>query len=143
MTNEVTAPKTFQERMKERIKDSIGDLITDEELGQLVAKGINEAFFEPQRVVVNARFGGTEVQTKQALMPEIVKDLVADQVREAVQKYIAENQDKIAPIIEKVIREGAGKIFLEAITHQYQFALTNMGMQIHQMHQALMNNNIR
>ena len=47
LENQLAPAKTFQERIADRIRESIGDLITDEDLAEMVTRGIDDVFFKP------------------------------------------------------------------------------------------------
>lgn len=103
MAGEIATSKTFQDKMFERIRDSIGDLMPDEDLKKIVASGIEKAFFE-NRIVAYGSYGGT--QTKEPVLVEMIRDLMREKIRLAVDSWMRDNPDKVKEAIEKVIQQG-------------------------------------
>ena len=83
MPNEVSKPKTLQERVTSRLQESIGDIITDEDLKPIVERGIHDVFFEEKEVRDS---WGKITETRPALIHKVVKDLLAERVRQAIEQ---------------------------------------------------------
>lgn len=123
MTTEIDTPKTFQERMKERIKKDIGELITDEELSELIKRGIDEVFFK-ETVIDTGSWNNKKVIP--ALMHSVVKELLTERVTKEVSDYFNNNPKVIAEVVETTLREGAGRAVLAAITNMFSQDLLTM-----------------
>jgi replicative superfamily II helicase len=133
--NNMTTPKTFEEKMKDRIKDSIGDLISDEDLKKLVEKGVQEAFFTER----TAQQGYNSVRVP-ALMTGIVEECLKDRAKVAVQEWMVEHADEVAAILDKIVRDDLGQIMLAAFTQQLTAPLQQFQWSVQQQLSNLQNN---
>jgi len=120
MNNAIVEQKSFQERMKERIKDSIGELMTDKELSEIVHRAMEEIFFKPISLK-----DGFHTKEEPPFVHKLIKDLLVDEVRSAVTKYITDNKKDVIKIIRQVIELGMGNALLNAIKYQFDNDLMN------------------
>ena len=118
MSEELANPQTFEQRMKDRIKESIGELISDEELSNLVGEGIKETFFKERTVKE-----GYHSEIKPPLMVEILQPILREQVNEAVKLWLVENNEKVAEIVENLMSIGMGEMVIKAINLNFQQSL--------------------
>ena len=118
--NAVVQQQTFEERLMGRIKDSIGELMTEEDLKKIVERGIEEALFKPR---VSRSDGYGRVETKPSMVQEIVERFLTAHVRDAVDKWLADNQDKVLPMIEKVLQAGIGSALIAALNSKFDWQL--------------------
>jgi hypothetical protein len=125
----VIIQKSFQEKMKERIKDSISELMTDEELKDLVNRGLEEAFFHERKVTIDS-WGHTEI--KPPFLHEILKELMKESVDKHVSKFIDNHPDVVINTIKKIISLGSGDAILQAISNKFQMDFSNFQMNIEQ-----------
>ena len=116
MTNAIVESKTFEEKMKDRIKESIGDLIGDEDLKKLLDAAMHDVFFKPSKIKVNS----WDTKDGPSFLQEIVKELMEDKVRDAVQVYINTHTDEVNKIIEDVVTKGAGMAMIGAMNNLFQ-----------------------
>jgi hypothetical protein len=138
---QVAQAQTFEEKMKSRIKDSIGDLITDEQIKLLIEKAMKETFFETTyKPNPNGYSNKIEVPP---LLPAIVKELLAEQIRAGVDQYIKDHASEIVPVIEKLLRDGAGQLFVEALSSIFAPTLSNLQMNVNNLMQFNQNNHGR
>lgn len=116
MTDIVTS-KTFEERMKERIRDSIGDLISDEDLGKMIDRSLEEVFFKERANPAYHGYGysSKEPATLPPLLHEIVKMVMTEQVTAAVKEYIADNREQVDSSIKTVLEQGMGNALIGAL----------------------------
>lgn len=126
--NNITSGNTFEERMKARIKDSIGDLITDEDLTKLINRGVEEVFFKKTTIKTNS----WDTKEGPSLLESIVKELLEDQVKDAVKVYLKDNSETVNRSIESVLQEGIGKAVIAAMNQNFQSSLYNFQAQIAQ-----------
>jgi len=98
---ESPAEKEFQERMKERMRQAMGDLMPDDVLRGIVARGIEEAFFKKTTVQRNYHTEEVPAWTVTFIRKECEK-----QVTEAVNKWVVENQEKFTAIATDAINNG-------------------------------------
>ena len=121
--SEIIKSQTFEEKLGDRIRESIGDLITDEDLSKVVAKGINQAFFE-ERVTLNSY--GSVQNSKPPLVAVIITDLMAEQVNKSVKEWFQNNPEEVKKLMDKVIADGMTKALLEAFDSLFYSALHNL-----------------
>jgi len=119
--NEIVEQKSFHERMKDRIKDSIGELMTDEELSKIVHRAMEEIFFEPVYLK-----DGFHTREEPPFVHKLIKELLIDEVRQAVMKYITDNKKAVLKTIQEVISQGMGKALVEAIRFQFANDLVSL-----------------
>lgn len=124
---DIVQSKTFEERMKERIRDSIGDLISDEDLGKMVDRSLEEVFFKaranPKRT---SYYNSGEPDTLPPLLHEIVKTAMTEQVTEAVKEYIANNRDQVDASIKTVLEQGMGNALVSALNGLFACQLSSL-----------------
>lgn len=118
--------ETFEQKLMERIRASIGELMTDADLKNLVERGMDKALFEPQRI--KGRYG--DFETRPPFVQTVVAELLKEQMRVAVAKWVEEHPDQVAASVEKAVTLGAGGCLMEAITFQFQ-------EQLHQLRQGI------
>ena len=105
---EVTAIEkhmTFEGRIKDRIKDGIEDLMSDQDILDLVHKALDDVFFK-ERVRVD-NWGHKEIV--QPLAYEMAKELLSERLEKAVLKWIKDNEDLVEYELNRVLVDGAGQ----------------------------------
>ena len=112
----VVPQKSFQEKMRDRIKDSIGELMTDEELKDLVNRGLEEAFFRERKVTTDT-WGHTKIQPP--FLHEILKELLKESVDKHVSDFIDNHPDDVIKTIREVHSLGIGNAILSAINNKF------------------------
>lgn len=125
MTNEITTNKTFQERMFDKIRDQMGELLTEDELKQLVDQAVNKAFFETRRVS-----SGYRDEIKPALFVEMMENELKARVGEALKQWIADNGEVIAQTIEKVVQEGITKAVMQTLEWRMNWPMQQFAEQL-------------
>ena len=124
---QIDRPLTLEERLRSRLHEGLGDIITDEDLKDLVERGMEEILFRPRRVKVQDRYGGySRDETEPPLVEAIVRELLEPQMREAVRVYVEEHADEVGEAIERIIGEGAAKAFLRGIEEMFRQPLYDM-----------------
>ncbi len=88
MGTELTTEQAFQEKIKDRLAEDIGGLMPDELLAEMVKRSIDDMFFGKDK------WFGKEVQT-----------LLEAQIKDSIQHYFAENQEKIIADIKESLKE--------------------------------------
>lgn len=144
MTN-VTAPASFQDKMMDRIRDSIGDLISDEELGKLIERGIEQNFFKRE---TNPKWSNAYHNQRDSIpqylpstMDNIVNECISKKLEEMTKvyfdKWVIENSDKVEGIVKQIVENGAGELVIKQISNMFQTPLmllqTNMQMNLSQL----------
>lgn len=125
MTNEITTNKTFQERMFEKIRDQMGELLTEDELKQLVDQAVNKAFFEERRTR-----SGYHDEIKPALFVEMMQTELKARVGKTLEQWIADNSEIITQTIEKVIQEGITKAVMQTLEWRMNWPLQQFADQL-------------
>jgi Glu-tRNA(Gln) amidotransferase subunit E-like FAD-binding protein len=139
MSNEIQQSKSFEDRMRDRIRESIGDLIDDETLTKLIHSGIQKTFFQERLIAKSSTFYGKDSH-KEPLIVEILKELLEEQVREAVDEYIKSNHDEIMEQIKQVVDSGVGMSVVRALTSTFKNDLIDFQMNVDQKFRDLGNN---
>ena len=129
MNTAVTENKTFEQKMADRIKDQIGDLIGAEDLQKLVAEGIKKAFFE--EIKTYDRYGSL-AGTKGPFITDVVKELLTEQVKEAVSKHFVDHAAEINVLIKELVEKGMAGILMGAINAKFQGDLYAFGNMVQQ-----------
>ena len=123
MNTSVVVTKSFEEKMKDRIKDSIGDLITDEQLTKLIEKSMHEVFFTSTFTPDPRGSYYDKVETKPFIYT-LTKTLLTERMNVMIASYINDHANEVSKIIEEVVEKGAGDIFMNAITRQFDVPLS-------------------
>ena len=100
----------FQEKLKERIRQGLGDLMPDAVLAGIVARGIEEAFFKPQRRPSPNQWSNPE--TYPSWLVEYLEKEVRNQVQLAVTEWIAANHAKVTEALDKALAKGLASAVL-------------------------------
>ena len=96
--------ETIVDRVVARLKaQPLGDLITEEDLHDIVKQAIPQTFFEP-RIVKTDSYGRTE--TKEPLMLEVMRELLKDAAQRAAQAWVKENPKVMMDYWKQVCDEG-------------------------------------
>lgn len=96
--------ETIVDRVVARLKSQpLGDLITEEDLHDIVKQAIPKTFFEKRSIKLD-QWGRTE--DKEPIIIEIMRDLLKDAASSAVEKYILENYEVINNYWKEVLDTG-------------------------------------
>lgn len=125
MSSEIIRQQNFQERMMERICESIGELMTDEELKQVVDKAVDQVFF--QNITLKDGFYSKEVPP---VIHGVIKELLAEKVNKIVDEYIQTHTIDAERIIKQVTQEGLGMAVIRAFSAKFQGALQTFEMNL-------------
>lgn len=99
MTNE-----TIVDRVVARLKaQPLGDLITEEDLHDIVKQAIPKTFFE-DRIIKTDSYGRTE--KKEPLMLEVMRELLKDAATRAAQAWVKENPKVMMDYWKQVCDQG-------------------------------------
>jgi len=128
MTTEIAVPKTFEERMMDMMKENAGNLFTPDDLKKIVEKGIEKLYFEPK--LKRSTYSNNEYGP--SLSEELVDKNIQEQVRNAIVRWMNENQDKILILIENAIKDGMTKRIANAIDQIFQSTFCQFGESIKQ-----------
>lgn len=123
----MTTNISIVDRVVERLKAApLGDLITEEDLHDIVKQAIPKVFFEPR---IERRPYGSDI-THQPLIYDALRQGMQEQVKVAVNNWLAENAEQVRDYWQKVMDEGlmsyVQKMQDEQATGQIRKALSGM-----------------
>lgn len=112
---------TIVDRVVERLKaQPIGDLITEEDLHDIVKQAIPKTFFEP-RVSRPDSYGRTT--TQEPVIVEVMRDLLKDAARAAVKEWLDANAQMVVDYWKTVSDAGLMKYVQEVESEKATAAL--------------------
>ena len=98
--------ETIVDRVVERLKlQPLGDLITEEDLHDIVKQVIPKAFFE-KRAEIDRSSYRNEVIYKDPLIVELMRDLLRESTEKAVDAWVKEHSEDILSNWKKVMDAG-------------------------------------
>lgn len=102
----MSSNQNIVDRVVERIKKQpLGDLITDEDLYDIVKEAIPKAFFEPRSVVVQGSYRN-ETKTVEPAIVEVLRDHLRASVDKQIGEWVINNGALIAEHWKKVTDDG-------------------------------------
>ena len=126
---ELTENKTFEQKMMDKVKDSIGDLMSDDDLKKIVDKGMEEVFFKERMETTGSGYH-SNTTSKPPLVESMLKELMTEKVRKAVEDNIASNADAITKQIDKVIKDGINEAITSAMNAAFNNSLSQLQFNI-------------
>ena len=121
MTTELDTSKSFQQKMMDRIRESIGELMTDEDLKEIVDRGMEEALFKPR--CFRSSYGSATEEC--SLVDKVIKDELHSQMNEAVHTWMSDNQQTLIDAVQNAAKKGAGKCILSALDCRFEQMFNN------------------
>lgn len=121
MNNEITSTKAFQERMFEKIRDQMGDLLTDEDLKNLVNSAMQQAFFEP----IIEKQGYHDVK-KPPFFISMIQKQTQELVNDQVKIWIDNNPEQISNVIKETIEAGIFKMIAAHFERKTSYPLQEL-----------------
>lgn len=100
---ETIMTKTFQERMFEKVRDQISDLMTKDDLKNLVDLSIKKAFFEPAET--KDRWGNT-IHNNESIFITLIRKEMEPKVKEAIKKWLSEHPEDVENAIDNALAKG-------------------------------------
>lgn len=131
MSTALTSEQQFQEKMKERMRAAMGELMPDDVLAEIVAKGINEAFFTKVPEVRNT-YGSIYQPEKPSWCVDFIQKECERQTAKEVQRWIKENESKVAEILEQCLKNGLASAVVHALDTMLKDAMYNLRSNIQQ-----------
>lgn len=119
MSTTVQPKPSLEERITSRLHESIGDLITDEDLKGMVARGIEAALFKPRITQTPRSYGGYDTTTAAPLVDEQVVKLLGEKMRAGVDAWLAANPEKIEAALRDVMQRGVGNALLYSLEQRF------------------------
>lgn len=97
--------ETIVDRVVERIKQQpLGDLITEEDLHDIVKEAIPKVFFAERKIEVGSGYH-RETKTAPPLIFEAMKELLQESAKKAVDDWLVANAQMVADHWQKVLDE--------------------------------------
>ena len=121
MTTEIATTKSFQDRMFERIRDQMGDLMTNDDLKKIVEAAMQKAFFEER--VDRSSYNPV---THPSLFVVMLQNLLKEQMKDAVQQWLADHSEEVSKAINETLSKGITKIMQDHIDSKAQQPLFNL-----------------
>ena len=88
--------------MYERVKESLGELLTAEEARDLVNKAIDQSLMQPR--VERQNYGRDIIHDSEFV--SLIKKQVEPLVKEAIDQWIAANQEQVKEQIDQILQDG-------------------------------------
>ena len=122
-------PTTLEERITTRLHESIGDLITDEDLKGMVARGIEAALFQPRPEQVSGGFS-TRIEMRPPFIQEQVMKLLSEKMSTAIQQWVKDNPEQIETALKHTLQDGVVAAMTQSLDRRFAsvlpMALQNM-----------------
>lgn len=101
--------ETIVDRVVQRLKAApLGDLITEEDLHDIVKTAIPKAFFERRKEIDRSGYSPREIEKEPAVF-EVMRELLRESARKAVEEWLAANADVVVAHWKKVTDDGLFK----------------------------------
>ena len=128
-SSEIATVMSFEEKLKGRIRDSIGELLSDEDLTNIVRRGIEGVFFTERRVPDKHGYGP---KTIPPLIHQIVKEVLSDRMEAAVEAWLVGHADEVSKAIDVAVVQGAGKAMLRQMDFAFGSDMEGYGESLSQ-----------
>lgn len=97
-----------------RIRDSIGDLMTDEQLAAILAKGIEKAFFETRLVKK-----GYHDEVVPCLVDQCIDRYLKDRMWRAVDEWIKDHPEVVEAKVRDAIDAGVARCLFNTLDNRF------------------------
>ena len=124
MGNDIQTNQTFEKKMMDRVRDSMGDLMSDEDLANIVERGIQKAFFTEKQGQYHSS------NNIPCLAEKMVADLYREAVKAEVANWVKSNPKNMRDLMDKALKDGLSGIVFEAFNNMFKGGLQNMRMEI-------------
>jgi hypothetical protein len=133
--------ETIVDRVVERIKAApLGDLITEEDLHEIVAQAVPRVFFQNRFVTEGSGYHERKVE-KPPVIIEIMQELLKESAKQAVQEWLVKNADQVAEywtkICDKNLLAYVQKMQDEAATAHVRSMLSGLIMKLNEERQKM------
>jgi hypothetical protein len=125
MSNEIAPMQAFTDRLKEGLRDDVAKLMPDEMLSELIEKVVREEFFEgkPIRDNYSNRVTG--------IVRPTFHDMIIEAMTPTLQKVAVETAQRLAPEIDKKLREkieaGVTQVIMKQVDKAFEMAMNDLG----------------
>ena len=104
-TEAVTQALTLEERVAEKMADVVGELITPNDMLEIVKKGIEKALFTEK--VIKPRDSWASTRTEPCLVDELTERHFEKAMKAGVEQWLKEHPEVVKDAVSKAIDEGA------------------------------------
>lgn len=125
---DITKANTFQQRMFERIRESMGDLLSEDDLKELLERTIEKSFFEERAVPAQSYYDRDK--KKQSLFQELVTEQVQPMMEKAITAWLQDNSEQVTSTIDAVLKDGILSALSQAIEYKMQTPVFNLRHEI-------------
>ncbi len=125
-TGSVKSQQEFEAKMAERMRQAMGDLMPDEVLRGIVARGIEEAFFKDR--TIEESYGRKTVEPAWAVA--FIRKELESQVAAQVSCWLVDNQERVEKMVRQMVDEGLVKAVLGSLGSILQAPFANLQQQI-------------
>jgi hypothetical protein len=126
---ELTKADTFQQRMFERIRESMGELLSEDDLKELLERTIEKSFFE-ERIVPSSNYYYDRDKKKPSLFQELVTEQVQPMMEKAITTWLQDNSEQVTTTIDAVLKDGLLGALSKAIEYKMQTPILNLRQEI-------------
>jgi len=120
--------KELEAKVLKKIKNDIGDLLTDEDIKQLVEKAVDQAFFKP--IATQDNYNRTT--TKPPLINQLITESLTPHFKSAIDVWIINNEETVKETMQKLVNDGAGMAIIQSFNNRFDFALSTLQHNIEQ-----------
>ena len=125
----------FQAKMQERLRQAMGDLMPDEVLAGIVARGIEEAFFKPR--VEKGRSQGDNDIKMPSWTVEFLEKECRNQVATAITKWVVDNKTRVEELVREALDKNLAAAAVGALRRLFAPAFEDMQRQIYDIVQKV------
>jgi len=126
MSTEIQASQSFQQKMFERIKEQIGDLMTEDDLKNVVNAAMQKAFFDKRLT------SDHYPREMEPLFVELIRNLMATKVEAAMKDWLDKHPGEMEKIVTDVIGQGLINIITNHLNSKASWPLQQLAEQLRQ-----------
>lgn len=120
----INAQQEFQEKMKQRMRAAMGDLMPDSVLADIVARGVQEAFFAQRQKPKYNSWDRDEYEP--AWIVTFLKAELDKRMQEAVKQWMIDNSEKLKTIVAETLQDGVTAMVLRSFDRHWQNGLETL-----------------
>lgn len=127
-TQSLATQASFEERMTSRMRELIGSSMTDEELKELIRRGVERFLFEKR--VTRSTDNWRSEEVKMPLIQEIIEKHLSGAIQTATQAWINENSERLIAAVKETLQHQACDLIVESLNNRLSSALFSMQTQL-------------
>ena len=128
-TTAVANPRSFEDRLRDRLRENIGDVMTDEDLKNLVDRGLDDILFKER---IKQRTGGyhSSVEYDPPLIHVLLLEQLEPMLKQVVREWVNEHSDEVMAAFDKTMQDGLGQVMLNGFAALFDNALHPVRQQV-------------